>query len=113
MPYPGIMALTELDARHNAEIVQRRELVAVTRMARHRMVRDERWKLVYVPTRKGVKYILFDTVADPGETHDVAAANAAEVARLRTELWAWMLRDPRMEQKDGFLLPRVVAGGAP
>jgi len=113
MPYPGIMALTELDTRHNAEIVQRRDLVPVTRMARHRMVRDQRWKLVYVPTRKGVKYMLFDTVADPGEIHDVAAAHAAEVTRLRTELWAWMLKDPRMEQKDGFLVPRpAVARGA-
>ena len=112
MPYPGIMALTELDARHNAEIVQRRELRDVTRMARHRMVRDERWKLVYVPTRKGVKYMLFDTVADPGETHDVAAAHPDELTRLRTMLWAWMLRDPRMEQKDGFLVPRPAAGGS-
>jgi arylsulfatase A-like enzyme len=109
MPYPGIMALTELDGRHNAEIVQRRDMLAVTRMARHRMIRDERWKLVYVPTRKGVQYLLFDTLADPAESHDVAAANPGEVTRLRTELWAWMLQDHAMEQKDGFLVPR----GAP
>ena len=113
MPYPGIMALTELDSRHNAEIVQRRDLRDVTRMARHRMVRDERWKLVYVPTRKGVKYMLFDTVADPGETKDVAAAHPEEITRLRAALWAWMLSDPRMEQKDGFLVPRPSAGAAP
>lgn len=112
MPYPGIMALTELDARHNAEIVQRRDLRDVTRMARHRMVRDERWKLVYVPTRKGVKYMLFDTVADPGETKDVAAAHPEETTRLRAELWAWMLKDSRMEQKDGFLVPRPRGAGA-
>jgi arylsulfatase A-like enzyme len=108
MPYPGIMALTELDGRHNAEIVMRREMSPITRMARHRMVRDERWKLVYVPTRKGVKYMLFDTVSDPGETHDLAASMPEEVKRLRTELWSWMLRDPQMEQKDGFLVPRTL-----
>jgi arylsulfatase A-like enzyme len=112
MPYPGIVALTELDSRHNAEIVMRREMVPVTRMARHRMVRDDRWKLVYVPTRKGVKYMLFDTVADPGETQDLAASKPDEVTRLRTELWAWMLRDSQMEQMDGFLVPRL-AGGTP
>jgi arylsulfatase A-like enzyme len=113
MPYPGIMALTELDARHNAEIVMRRDMLPVTGMARHRMIRDERWKLVYVPTRKGVKYMLFDTVADPAEVRDVAASNPTEVTRLRTELWAWMLRDTQMEQKDGFLVPRPVAAGGP
>ena len=106
MPYPGIMALTELDGRHNAEIVQRKDMLAVTRMARHRMIRDERWKLVYVPTRKGVQYLLFDTLSDPAESHDVAAANRGEITRLRTELWAWMLQDHGMEQKDGFLVPR-------
>jgi len=106
IPYPGIMALTELDTRHNAEIVMRRDMLGVTRMARHRMVRDERWKLVYVPTRKGVRYLLFDTMTDPGELADVAAANPGQVTRLRTELWAWMLRDPLMEQRNGFLVPR-------
>ena len=106
IPYPGIMALTELDSRHNAEIVFRREMLPLTRMARHRMIRDERWKLVYVPTRKGVRYMLFDTVADPGETHDVAATKPEEVTRLKIELWTWMLRDAQMEQKDGFLVPR-------
>ena len=106
MPYPGIMALTELDTRHNAEIVMRRELLALTGMARHRMIRDDRFKLVYVPTRKGVKYMLYDTLVDPGETRDVSAANAEVLAHLRAELWAWMLRDPQMEQKDGFLVPR-------
>jgi arylsulfatase A-like enzyme len=110
MPYPGILALTELDATHDAEIVMRREMQPLTRMARHRMVRDERWKLVYVPTRKGVKYMLFDTTVDPAELHDVAAGNPAEVTRLKTELWTWMLRDPQMEQKDGYLVPRATDG---
>ncbi len=105
MPYPGVMGLTELDARHNAEIVLRKEMLGVTRMARHRMVRDERWKLVYVPTRAGVRYMLFDTEADPGEREDVAAAHPNEVTRLRAELWAWMLRDSTMEQRDGYLVP--------
>lgn len=84
---------------------------------RSAMVRDERWKLVYVPARMGVHYILFDTLEDPGETRDLAASKPEEVTRLKAPLWAWMLRDPAMEQKDGFLLPRPAAvpreGGAP
>ena len=107
MPYPGIMALTEIDARHDAEIVLKREMKAPTLMARHRMVRDERWKLVYVPTRAAVKWMLFDTEKDPAELTDVAAANPEEVARLEAELWAWMLDDPLMEQKNGYLVPKA------
>jgi arylsulfatase A-like enzyme len=110
MPYPGVMGLTELDARHNTEIVLRKDMQPITRMARHRMIRDERWKLVYVPTRTGVRYILFDTESDPAEVRDVAGDHPDEVTRLRTELWRWMLQDPSMEQKDGYLVP--IAGGA-
>jgi arylsulfatase A-like enzyme len=106
MPYPGVMGLTELDSRHNAEIVLRREMAPATLMARHRMVRDERYKLLYVPTRMGVRYMLFDTEKDPAETNDVAASMPNEVERLRAELWSWMLKDPLMEQRDGFLVPR-------
>ncbi len=106
IPYPGIMGLTELDGRDDPEIVMRRDMVAVTRMARHRMVRDERMKLVYVPTRHGVRYMLFDTVADPGETSDLAGAQPADVERMKAELWRWMLEDPLMEQRGGFLVPR-------
>jgi arylsulfatase A-like enzyme len=109
IPYPGIMALTELDSRHNAEIVLRKDMMAITLMARHRMVRDERWKLVYVPTRAGVKYVLFDTETDPHETKDVAATNAEVVSKMKGELWKWMLEDPLMEQKDGWLVPRAGA----
>jgi arylsulfatase A-like enzyme len=107
MPYPGIMALTEIDSRHNAEIVLKKEMQAPTLMARHRMVRDERWKLVYVPTRTSVKWMLFDTEKDPGELTDVAAANPQEVTRLKADLWAWMLEDPLMEQKNGYLVPKA------
>lgn len=109
IPYAGVPKLTELDARHDAEIVLKRDMVAPTLMARHRMVRDERWKLLYVPTRLGVRYKLFDTDKDPGETTDVAAQHPEEVKRLRAELWAWMLEDPLMEQKDGYLVPRESA----
>lgn len=112
IPYPGIMALTELDARHNAEIVMRRDMTPITRMARHRMVRDDRFKLVYVPTRSGVRYMLFDTASDPGETNDVAAAHPAEVERLSAELWRWMLEDAAMEKQGGFLVPREGARAA-
>lgn len=107
MPYPGIMGLTEIDQRHNAEIVLRRDVTAPTLMARHRMVRDDRWKLVYAPTRTGVRYMLFDTLADPDETRDVAAAKPEQVGRLSAELWSWMLKDPLMERRNGYLVPKA------
>ena len=106
MPYPGIMRLTEIDSKHGSEIVLRKDMRLLTTVARHRMVRDGRYKLVYVPTRAGVRYLLFDTVADPGETIDVSAARPAVAQRLERELWRWMLEDTEMQAKGGLLVPR-------
>lgn len=110
LPYPNIMQMTELDSAHGqVEVVLQKAMIPTTLVARHRMVRDERFKLVYVPTRKGAKYKLFDTLKDPNELHDVAAASPAEVERLRGPLWKWMLEDRSMLARDGLLVPREEA----
>jgi arylsulfatase A-like enzyme len=105
-PYPGVMHLTELDGDHGDEIVLRKQWEPLTTMARHRMARDERFKLVYVPTRTGAKYMLFDTKEDPGENRNVAASYPKEVESLRGQLMRWMLADPRAELVDGLVVPR-------
>ncbi len=105
LPYPGIARLTEVDAGHGDELVLQASMRPLTLVARHRMVRDDRWKLLYIPTRTGVRWMLFDTVTDPGETQDVAAAHADVVARLQGDLWSWMRRDPAMTERGGYLVP--------
>jgi arylsulfatase A-like enzyme len=105
LPYPGIARLTEVDAGHGDELVLQSAMRLLTLVARHRMVRDERWKLIYVPTRTGVRWMLFDTVADPGETQDVAAAHPDILARLQGDLWSWMRKDPAMTERGGYLVP--------
>jgi len=106
LPYPGLTRLTEVDTDHHDELVLRKDVEAVTIVARHRMVRDARWKLVYVPTRKGVKYMLFDVLKDPAETSDVAPAHDDVVTAMRGSLWQWMLEDTRMVERGGYLVTR-------
>jgi arylsulfatase A-like enzyme len=108
MPYPGIARLTEVDTQHGDQLVLQRPMRPLTIMARHRMVRDDRWKLIYVPTRTSVRWLLFDTKDDAGEEHDVAAEHPDVTARLQGELWAWMRRDPDMTERGGYLVPRDV-----
>jgi arylsulfatase A-like enzyme len=106
LPYPGIAKLTEVDTQHGDELVLQKAMRALTIVAKHRMVRDARYKLVYVPARAGVKWLLYDTEADPAETQDVAAAHPDVVARLQGELWRWMRLDPDMTERGGYLVPR-------
>jgi arylsulfatase A-like enzyme len=116
LPYPDIAHLTEVDGRHGDELVLRASMRALTIVAKHRMTRDDRWKLLYVPTRQGVRWMLYDTCDDPGETRDVASAHPDVVARLQGDLWAWMRADPEMTERGGYLVPRdatrVETGGA-
>jgi arylsulfatase A-like enzyme len=106
LPYPGVARMTEVDPAHNDEVVLQRAVRPLTIVAKHRMVRDERYKLVYAPTRMGPKFLLFDTEADPQETHDIAADHPAELARLKSELLGWMARDPEMRVQNDVLVPR-------
>ncbi len=106
LPYPAIGELLEADDAHGGELVLSSRFTALTRLAKHRMARDERWKLLYLPTRAGALYQLYDTVADPLETKDVAAEHPDQVARLRAELVHWMLEDPSTTLVDGMVVPR-------
>jgi arylsulfatase A-like enzyme len=106
LPYPGIARLTEVDTQHGDELVLQKAMRPLTLVAKHRMVRDERWKLLYVPARTGVRWMLFDTENDPGETRDVASLHADVVSRLQGDLWAWMRLDPDMTERGGYLVPR-------
>ncbi len=102
LPCPTGPALVELDPVHD-EVVLRRDAEPLTLVARHRMVREERWKLVYAPSRaEGIGW-LFDTVEDPGELRDVAIEHPQEVTRLRARLEAWMARDPALAGLRGAL----------
>ncbi len=53
---------------------------------KHRMVRTDRWKMVYIPDLSGGRRRLFDLVADPGEKTDVADEHPDIVRELFAEM---------------------------
>ncbi len=106
MPYPDLPHLTEVVPAHDDAIEMRARYEPITIAAKHRMIRDGHYKLIYVPTRAGVRWMLYDTAADPGETHDIAGDHPDVLRRLQAKLWSWMLADPRMERQNGYLVPR-------
>ena len=68
------------------------------------MVRDERFKLIYIPTSTGVVYRLFDVERDPDELDDLYTRDPTTAARLEGLLWSWMLEDPSMTRDRGYLV---------
>jgi len=75
-------------------------------LAKHRMVVDGHRKLLYIPTRDGVRFELYDPEHDPGDEHDLATREPATVERLKSELYKWMLADPTMHRVGDFVVPR-------
>ena len=104
--YPDIANLIEIDCEHNYEIVIRKELESLVIEAKHRMVRDMRYKLIYAPTRTGVRWMLFDTVDDPRELHDISSTESVILQRLQSELWNWTLADPVMKRSGDRIVAR-------
>ncbi len=106
IPYPELTELTFVDRGHGDQVVLRREWEEVTAAAKHRMLEDERFRLVYRPTRSGPDLLLFDVVADPGCTRDVAAEHPIELGRLTRELIEYLATDPLVEVRGSLVLPR-------
>ena len=108
--YPDLVHLTEVDRSHSDEIVIRKEWEPLTRAAKYRMIRDERYKLIYMPTRLGPHFELFDTIEDPGEVRDIAAKKPEIVDDLKPKLVDWILRDVTLERHGDLIVPRVRDG---
>jgi arylsulfatase A-like enzyme len=106
MPELGLHKLLEVDTEHGNYLVLRKNAIGGTLLGRQRMVRDDRWKLLYMPTPTGVVYRLFDTMNDPEELTNVLDAQPAEAARMRGLLWDWMLGDPLMTRDGDYLVPK-------
>jgi arylsulfatase A-like enzyme len=100
---PPLFDLFEVIEDGYVTLAVRAEAAEANVLARHRMIRDERWKLVYMPTPKGVAWRLFDLERDPNELRDVKDENPEVFAHLREALFAWILEDPHLS-RDGDAL---------
>ncbi len=114
--YPDLIHLTEVDRAHSDEIVMRRQWESLTIAAKYRMIRDERYKLIYMPTRSGPRFELFDTVEDPAEVRDISKSAADVMGYLKPQLLDWILKDVSVERRGDLVVPRVqtdTAGAEP
>lgn len=74
-------------------------------VAKHRAVLHDGYKLLYIPTRQGVLWELYDVRNDPEETRNVIAEQPEVAGSLRAMLKDWMLSDPDMMEQGDFVVP--------
>lgn len=59
------------------------------------VIRDGQWKLFHPIRKNAGEYELYDIAADPGEAHNLAAQKPEVMARLKTQLEAWVATLPK------------------
>jgi len=84
IPYPWVYETATVEP--SGDIALKPEWEKTVEAAKHRGLYLGRWKLLELPTPQGVQVELYDVVADPRETHNVAAEHPEVVARLREVL---------------------------
>ncbi|MCK0509210.1 sulfatase-like hydrolase/transferase [Aromatoleum anaerobium] len=94
LSYPDLLQLLDVPDDASGTLAIKSEYHDIVLLAKDRMVRDGRWKLVYQPLESGMLLALYDVEADPGCTRDLAEDHPMEVARLWAELRKWMEKDP-------------------
>ena len=85
MPYPWVYETATVEAP-TGDIALKPEWEATVEAAKHRGLYLGRWKLLELPTARGLKVELYDLTTDPAERRDVAAEHPDVVARLREQL---------------------------
>lgn len=103
--YPGLIELLEVPGKASGTLAIKPEFADVIVEAKDRMIRLERWKLIYQPMRKGAVYRLFDVKNDPECRVDVADRHPEIFSDLKRRLIEWMTQDSRRVWRDDHLVP--------
>ena len=102
-PLPPIEVSREADGR----IVLKAEHRAAVLQTKERMLRTERWKLVFTPGEQRDILRLYDLASDPHCERDVGPLHPEVLSRLREHLWEWM-----RERRD-HRIPEIFPKGEP
>jgi len=81
-------------------------------MAKHRMIEDDGWKLLYIPTRNGVRWELYNIDNDPHEQTNLSERPEAneQLVRLKEAMYAWLLQDKNAVKLGDFVVPKRPLG---
>ena len=107
LKYPDLFSLLDVPDDATGTLAIRPEFHDTVLLAKDRMVRNGKWKLVYQPLQAGKQLTLYDVVADPNCTHDLVTHEPEHAARLWASLRQWMegdavlRRDNRLASQHG------------
>lgn len=105
IPYPNILQLHKVIPEEDYQIMitdyQYRETIA---FAKHRMLINEKYKLIYIPTREGVVYELYDRLKDPNNQNNLWPSGSLG-PEMKRELQDLILKESKSKLVGEYILP--------
>lgn len=86
LDYPGISGLIAFDQGQSGEIVLNPVYERAVVAAKHRMLIDGDFKVIYMPTSRGVEYELYNRRQDPQNLQDLAALDPVRLEAMKGKL---------------------------
>jgi arylsulfatase A-like enzyme len=93
LSYPGLLDMLEIPDSSSGTMAIKPEFSEQIIAAKDRMVRCDKWKLVFQPLDDGHILKLFDVEVDPSCLYDLAADQPEITSKLWARLAAWMSQD--------------------
>lgn len=92
--YPDLPDLLEIPNKRDGTMAIKGTYKDITVSAKDRMVRTDRWKLVYLPMVDGIASKLFDLRNDPECINDVSSQHPDIMRKMSKLLDDWLADDP-------------------
>lgn len=108
--YPNLLDLLEIRDKRTGTLSIKQAFAEPILMAKDRMIRRGRWKLVYQPLRTGGSFRLFDVETDPSCTNDLSQRHPEIAQSLREELMHWMCEDGQRKWIGGHCVAVLAHG---
>lgn len=88
--YPDISGVSEIDFSFKGEVVISQRFNNIVNGAKHRTIYSGRYKLIYVPLRKGVKFELYDYISDPDNNYDLSATRSDILEIMKKKFYSFI-----------------------
>ena len=109
LDYPGISQLLTFDPGHSGEVILDPKYEKMLVVSKHRSLTSGQWKLIYMPTREGVRYELYDDVADSANAHDLSASRPEALAAMKSKFFAGVKKiESRVRIIDDYIVPEGI-----
>ena len=104
LTYPDILKVIEIKNKETGTLSVKSEYEDLVVKAKDRMVRNDRWKLVYMPMIDGAHFYLFDMVNDKECKNDVSNKYPDIFKKLKVAMIAWLESEPDWVYQDGYVV---------